>query len=106
VATEADARALRNLSGDLQLPFATLGAQHLVGFSDAEWSQYMDAAGYPKTSALPAGYRNPPPSPLVAVEPRPVDPTAQAPVPQQRAPAAPPPLPSDPSPQNPLGLRF
>jgi glutaredoxin len=105
VATEADARVLRNLSGDLQLPFATLGAQHLVGFSDAEWSQYMDAAGYPKTSALPPGYRNPPPSPLVAVDPRPVDPTAQAPVPQP-APPAPRPLPSDPSPQNPLGLRF
>jgi glutaredoxin len=104
VATDADARALRNLSGDLQLPFATLGGQHLVGFSEGEWSQYLDAAGYPKTSVLPPGYRNPPPAPLVAVEtPRPADPTARAPAP---APAAPQPLPSDPSPSNPLGIRF
>jgi len=105
VATEADARALRNLSGDIQLPFATLGAQHLVGFSEAEWSQYMDAAGYPKTSALPASYRNAPPTPLVAVEPRPVEPTAQAPSPAQPT-EAPRPLPSDPSPTNPAGIRF
>ena len=105
VTTEADARALRNLSGDLQLPFATLGAQHLVGFSEAEWSQYMDAAGYPKTSVLPPGYRNAAPSPLVAVEPRPVDPTAQAPA-RPSAPAVPRPLPSDPSPSNPAGIRF
>jgi hypothetical protein len=103
IATEPDVRALRSLSGDARLPFATLGQQHLVGFAEAEWSQYLDVAGYPKTSALPAGYRNPPPTPLVAVEaPRPVDPTAQA----APAPAAPQPLPSDPSPSNPLGIRF
>lgn len=103
IATQADVRALRALSGDVRLPFATLGAQHLVGFSEAEWARYMDAAGYPKTSALPAGYRNPPAAPLVAVNPRPIDPTAQAPL---EAPATPSPLPSDPSPTNPLGIRF
>jgi len=103
IATQADVGALRNLSGDVRLPFATLGQQHLVGFAEAEWSQYLDAAGYPANSALPAGYRNPAATPLVAVEPRPVDPTAQATTP---APAAPQPLPSDPSPSNPLGLRF
>ena len=105
ITTEADARALRNLSGGLQLPFATLGAQHLVGYSEAEWSQYLDAAGYPKTSALPAGFRQPAPSPLVALDPpRPGRSTAQAPV-EARS-AAPQPLPSDPSPTNPLGIRF
>ena len=104
VATQADVQALRNVSGDARLPFATLGAQHLVGFAEAEWSRYLDAAGYPKTPALPVGYRNPPPEPLVQVaQPRPADPTAQAPAP---APAAPRPLPSDPSPDNPLGIRF
>jgi glutaredoxin len=108
ISTDADVRALRSLSGDEQLPFATLGAQHLVGFSDAEWSQYMDAAGYPKTSALPPGYRNPAPSPLVAVAaPRRAASAARAPAQAAApAPAEPQPLPSDPSPSNPLGLRF
>jgi glutaredoxin len=107
VSTEADLRALRNVSGATNLPFATLGAQHLVGFSDSQWSQYMDAAGYPKTSVLPPNYRNPAPAPLVAVEtPRTEEPTAQAPA---RAPAReqpPQPMPSDPSPANPAGIRF
>ena len=110
VTTDADARALRSLSGALSLPFATLGAQHLVGFADSEWSQYMDAAGYPRTSVLPPGYRNPPPVPMVAVQsPQAGSPTAQA-VPS-RAPvqplqASPQPAPSAPSPANPAGIRF
>ncbi|HET8748907.1 MAG TPA: glutaredoxin family protein [Ramlibacter sp.] len=106
VATEADVRAVRNLSGANSLPFATLGRQHLVGFSDTEWAQYLDAAGYPPTSQLPPGYRNPPPSPVVAVEaPRPAQAGAAAPPPAADV-AQPQRLPSDPSPSNPLGLRF
>ena len=105
IATEADVRALRNLSGSVRLPFATVGGQNLVGFSESEWSQYLDAAGYPRTSALPRGFHNPPATPLVAIEaPRPVEPAAQAPE-RAEAPQSPP-LPSDPSPSNPLGLRF
>ncbi|MBL0425152.1 glutaredoxin family protein [Ramlibacter alkalitolerans] len=110
VSTDADARAVRNLSGANSLPFATVGGQHLVGFSDSEWAQYMDAAGYPRTSQLPPGYRNAPATPVVAVEPvRRAEPAAaaQAPAPARaQAPQAPLPLPSDPSPSNPLGLRF
>ena len=103
VSTEADVRALTELTGAPRLPFATLGGQFLRGFSESEWSQYLDAAGYPKTSALPPGFRNPPPVPMVAIEaPRPVE--RQAPAPQ--ADAQPAPLPSDPSPSNPLGIRF
>jgi glutaredoxin len=107
VSTDADARAVHNLSGANSLPFATVGGQHLVGFSDSEWSQYMDAAGYPRSSQLPPGYRNPPASPVVAAEAvrRAGPAAAQAPAP---APAPQPaqPLPSDPSPSNPLGIRF
>jgi glutaredoxin len=107
VGTDADVRALRNLSGAANLPFATLGGQHLLGFSDSEWSQYLDAAGYPRTSALPASYRNPAPTPLVALEaPRPAQPTAQAPAKEALREALPQPLPSDPSPANPAGIRF
>ena len=104
VTTEADLRALRNLSGGPNLPFATLGAQHLVGFSDSEWSQYLDAASYPKTSMLPPSYRNPAPTPMVAVEATPnADPTAQPSVrelPPQPVPGSPP------TPANPAGIRF
>jgi hypothetical protein len=109
VSTDADVRALRNLSGGANLPFATLGAQHLLGFSGSEWSQYLDAAGYPKTSVLPPAYRNPAATPLVAVETprRAAQPSAGALGPTDEAEAPrPQPLPSDPSPANPLGIRF
>ena len=66
ITTPEDAEALTRLSGEASLPFMTIGAQQIKGFSDVEWAQFLDAAGYPKASALPAGYRNPPAAPLVA----------------------------------------
>ena len=66
--TNEDTQALQRLSGDNSLPFVTIGGQQLKGFSDVEWTQFLDAAGYPKTSQLPANYRNAPASPLVAVQ--------------------------------------
>lgn len=59
VRTTADVAALQALSGQDRLPFATIGQQHVTGFSADEWRQYLDAAGYPQTSVLPAGYRPP-----------------------------------------------
>ena len=106
VSTDADVRAVRNLSGGNSLPFATIGGQHLIGFSESEWAGYIDAAGYPRSSQLPPGYRNPPATPVVAVETtRRTEPTPQAAA-RPQSPAAPQPLPSDPSPTNPLGIRF
>jgi len=63
-----DIAALQRLNGDAGLPFLTIGGQQIPGFSDAEWTQYLDAAGYPTTSQLPSGYRAAPASPLVAVQ--------------------------------------
>ena len=40
--------------------------QQIKGFSDGEWKQYLDAAGYTGTVRLPPGYRNPEPAPLAA----------------------------------------
>jgi len=105
VTNNDDAKALQNLSGEVRLPFATIGGQHVRGFAESEWSQYLDAAGYPRTSQLPASWRNPAPAPLVEVQ-APAAPAAArapqpAPVPQAEAPA-----PSDPSPSNPAGIRF
>jgi glutaredoxin len=68
VNSNEDAAALRKLSGDLRVPFLTIGSQQLRGFSETEWTQFLDAAGYPKTSQLPSNYRNPPPAPIVAVQ--------------------------------------
>lgn len=65
--TDLDNAALKQRSGDASLPFATIGQQQLKGFSDSEWVQYLEAAGYVTGNKLPAGYRNPEPTPLVAV---------------------------------------
>ena len=48
VKSNEDVAALQRLSGQNSLPLLSIGAQQLKGFSDAEWSQYLDAAGYPK----------------------------------------------------------
>ena len=104
VATEDDIEALRRLAGVARLPFLTIGAQQIRGFSEPEWSQYLDAAGYPRVSQLPPGYRNPPAAPLVA--------TQQAPrrtAPQQPAPGEPQQSAAEPAPEapaNPAGIRF
>lgn len=101
VTTNDDIEALKRLSGGARLPFMTIGGQQINGFSEPEWSQFLDAAGYPKTSRLPASYRNPPPAPLVAV---------QQPGVQQAAEAAPvnqPPQAQLPSTEPaPAGIRF
>jgi hypothetical protein len=67
VTTHEDSQALQRLSGESSLPFLTIGSQQLKGFSDAEWTQFLNAAGYPLSSVLPASYRRPAPTPLVAV---------------------------------------
>jgi glutaredoxin len=67
VSTAADSEALQRLSGEASLPFLTIGGQQLKGFSDAEWTQFLNAAGYPKSSVLPASYRPAAAAPLVTV---------------------------------------
>lgn len=52
-------------------PTLTIGSQQLKGFNDAEWSTYLNAAGYPQKSALPRNYTNPAPTPLVAAKRQP-----------------------------------
>jgi glutaredoxin len=101
VSTENDLAALQRLSGAASLPFATIGSQHIRGFSDVEWAEYLDAAGYPKVSQLPPSYRNPAPTPLVAVQTE----VRPAPAPEAPARAEVPPPPAE-TPSNPAGIRF
>ena len=100
VQSNEDIEALRRLAGDNSLPVVTIGGQRLQGFAPAEWTQYLDSAGYPRSSQLPPGYRAPPAQPLVAV--RAAEP-APAPAPRAAAPAAPAPAPA---PSNPAGIVF
>ena len=65
VSSNDDVLALQRVSGQTSLPFLTIGSQQLKGFSDAEWTQYLNAAGYPPSSVLPATYRAPASAPLV-----------------------------------------
>ncbi len=105
VSTNDDLDALQRLSGSTGLPFLTIGGQQLKGYSEVEWGQFLDAAGYPKTSVLPAGYRAAPAAPLVAVQaPRPAPVPAAAPT--AAAPPAPAPTTPGPTPDNPAGIRF
>jgi len=83
ISTNEDAVAFRKLSGEMRVPFLTVGSQQLRGYSETEWTQYLDAAGYPKTSQLPSSYRNPPPAPLVAVQQAPAQAAAAPAAPQQ-----------------------
>jgi glutaredoxin len=103
VKSNDDVQTLQRLSGQTSLPLLTIGTQQLKGFADSEWSQYLDAAGYPKSSQLPAGFRNPPAQPLVALKAaEPAAPPA-APAPAAPVPAA---ATNEPSPNNPAGIKF
>lgn len=105
VKTNEDVEALQRLSSQASLPLLTIGSQQLKGFSDAQWSQYLDAAGYPKSAQLPAGYRNPPAQPMVAVQAAPAAPAAPAAAPAP-APAPAPAAVNGPTPSNPAGIKF
>jgi glutaredoxin len=107
---DADGQALKRLSGESTLPFLTIGGQQIKGFSDTEWNQFLDAAGYPRQSRLPAGYQRPAATPLVAsrAAPAAVD-TRETAAPERRtravsgageSPAI------QPAPSNPAGIRF
>lgn len=104
IVTTEDADALRRISGENSLPFLTIGAQQIKGYSDAEWSQFLDAAGYPQTSVLPANYRNPVAAPLVAVQ----NPAQAAKPEETQTPTVPaePILPGLDNKSNPAGIRF
>jgi len=71
ISTQEDLDSLKRLTGEGTVPVATIGSQRLRGFSDVEWAQTLSAAGYPEASQLPPGYRQAPPTPLVAIAPAP-----------------------------------
>ncbi len=102
VATADDSAALQRMTGSTGLPSITVGAQVLRGWQREEWAAYLDAAGYPKESRLPANFPQGQAEPLTAprqTAPAPAAATPAAPAPTvPDIPAAPPPAPG--------GIRF
>jgi glutaredoxin len=62
VLSEEDAQALDRVAGGRTVPALTIGAQPVRGFSETEWLAYLDAAGYPRESRLPPGWKQPEPT--------------------------------------------
>lgn len=114
VNTPNDLRAFSKLTGGgNSLPLLTIGGQRLNGYASAEWEQYLDAAGYPKTSQLPRSYRQPAAAALAPVSLEPAAPAAAARnedddsyEDHRPAPAGPSIAPPPPTPDNPAGIRF
>lgn len=90
VSTVEDIEALKRLAAAATLPLLTIGSEQLKGFSDVEWGQFLDAAGYPRSSQLPPGYQPPPAAPLVAVQEVKPPPRAQRPASATAAETSPP----------------
>lgn len=106
VSTNDDAAALQRISGDNSMPFLTIGGQQIKGFSDSEWTETLNAAGYPTSSQLPPNFRQSPAAPLVVVQRAEVAarPAEAASAPVAARPAA---RPSNrPDPNNPTGIQF
>jgi glutaredoxin len=65
VVTADDSEALERLSGAREAPTLMIGSQTLRGLAADVWNSYLDAAGYPRESKLPAGYQYRPATPIV-----------------------------------------
>ncbi len=115
VNTNEDQAAFSRISKENALPLLMIGGQAVKGYSDGEWTSYLDAAGYPKQSLLPASYRPAAPEPLSplktaaeapsrldATTPTSPTETQQATQPPRKRPV---PLPTV-NPNNPAGIRF
>lgn len=64
VVTADDGEALQRLTSGRDLPAVSIGTQVVRGLSISAWTSYLDAAGYPSESKLPATYQFPPAAPL------------------------------------------
>ncbi len=65
ISSEEDAQALERAVGGRTVPALNVGPQPLRGYSEADWTTYLDAAGYPKESKLPRNWPVPVATPLV-----------------------------------------
>jgi glutaredoxin len=96
-----DSEALERLSGGRDAPTLSIGSQTMRGLAPEVWGSYLDAAGYPRESRLPANYQYPPVAPITqrreAIENRAAAPLAVRPTAAE---------PTAPTPANPANIRF
>ncbi len=97
VVTSDDAEALQRLSGGRDAPTLTIGAQALKGLSADVWNSYLDSAGYPRESRLPANYQFATATPLTE---------RREATPEARRPAAPEEATAPPVSTSPSGIKF
>ena len=95
ITSEEDAVALERAVGGRSVPALNIGPQPVRGFSEGDWTAFLDSAGYPRESKLPKNWPVPVPQPLVE---------RAAPAPAAARPAPPPPADLEPAPQG--GIRF
>ncbi len=81
IATEEDAQALERAVGARTVPALNVGAQPVRGFSEGDWTAFLDAAGYPRESRLPKNWPVAVPTPLVERSPPPIARAAAQPAP-------------------------
>ena len=106
VSSPEDVQALQRIAGEKSIPLLTVGGQQIRGYSDSEWSQFLDLAGYPAKSVLPTAWRNPAASALVAVQRPPVAAKAAQPDNEPVVRRAPESSPPESSADNPAGIKF
>lgn len=116
ISTNEDVEALQRLSGEKSLPFLTIGGQKIKGYSEAEWTQFLNAANYPASSQLPSGFRQAEPRPLVVTQkaaPESASGARPSAVSEETREArrtgeepSTPPATTGPSPSNPAGIKF
>jgi glutaredoxin len=97
ISSSEEAAELQRIVGGPSLPALTVGSQAMSGLSSETWNNYLDAAGYPRESKLPANFQYPPITPLIE--------RAQATPKAAQEPAAPPGTGSEPAP-SPGGIKF
>lgn len=71
VESSDDGMELKRLTNAEGVPVATLGGQVMVAFDSDTWGSALDATGYPRTSMLPANFRQEPARPLTQRSPAP-----------------------------------
>lgn len=75
--TGDDGDTLQRTTGGREVPTVTIGAQVLRGFAAENWNSYLDNAGYPRESRLPANYQQPAATPMSEPAAPPAPATAQ-----------------------------
>ncbi len=92
ITTEEDAQALERAVGGRSVPALNVGPQPVRGFSESDWTVFLDAAGYPRESKLPKNWPVPMPTPMVEknapAAPRPTVPTLPSAEPPPEQPPA------------------